>query len=660
VNDFARIFPYFWFYRRQVILSAILATFVAVLWGLNLSATFPLVKVLLEGKTLHEFVDDRMGELNEQIVDAEQSILTLDPSDHTQLARRQDRLSEANRTLAAYTTLRQWVLPLVPQDRFATFVLLLVVLLLVTTVKGALSWLQEVLIGSTAQRCVMRIRKDCLRHVLRLDSETIRSTGSSDILSRFTNDCEYLVPGLTQLGVRLVREPLKAVACILFAFLFNWRLTLLSLLAAPLMVFAFQRFGKSLKKASKETLESVARMYKSLGETLDSFRIVTAYNAARRHRHQFHKENQRYYKHYMRVVRIGALASPSTELLGMAAVFLALLPGVYMVLRTEDTVWGLQLSAEPMDVSDLLVLYALLAGTLDPIRKLTGVFRTIKSSAAASERVFGIMDMQTRVSECPTPRRLPAILKTIRFDEVGFTYASSGEKIERPAALKDISLTVNRGEVVAVVGTNGSGKSTLLNLLPRFCDCTKGAVRFDTIDIRDVRLSELRDRIGLVSQETQLFDMSIAENIRYGRPSATREEIEQAAKSAHVMQFIDSFPDGLDTPVGEQGYALSGGQRQRVSLARAILKNPEILILDEATSAIDQHSERLIHETLSAFCTDRTVFIISHVLNQTFLDLISRVVVLDDGKIVGDGTHEQLLKNCPQYQNLCQYDRLAA
>ena len=659
MNDFARIFPYFWIYRRQVFLSAMLATLVAVLWGLNLSATFPVVKVLLEGTSLHEYVENRTGELNEQIAAYEQTIANLTSEEHTRLARNQGKLSEANRTLAVYTAVRVWLLPIVPEDKFGTFMMLLGSLMVVTMLKGCLVWLQEVLIGSVSQRCVMRIRKDCLRHTLRLHSETLRAAGSSDVLARFTNDCEFLVPCLNIMGVRLIREPLKALACILFAFLFNWRLTLVSLLVAPLMVMAFQRFGKSLKRASHETLQSVARMYKSLGETLDSFRIVTAYNAAGKHRHQFHKENQRYYKHYMRVVRIGAMASPTTELLGMGAVFLALLPGVYMVLRSEDSVWGIQLSSEPMQVADLLVLYALLAGTMDPIRKLTGVFRTVKGAAAASERVFGIMDMKSRVPDCPNPRRLPEKLKTIRFDEVGFTYAST-ENIDRPAALKDISLSVNCGEVVAIVGTNGSGKSTLLNLLPRFCDCTVGAVRFDTVDIRDVRLSELRGRIGLVSQETQLFDMSIAENIRYGRPDASAEEVQQAAASAHVMQFLESFPDGLDTMVGEQGYALSGGQRQRVSLARAILKSPQILILDEATSAIDQHSERLIHETLSGFCEGRTVFIISHVLNQTFLDLITRIVVLDDGKIVGDGSHELLLNSCPQYQNLCQFNRQAA
>lgn len=660
MNDFARVFPYFWIYRRQVFVSAVLAMLVAVLWGLNLSATFPVVKVLLEGETLHEYVDKRTDDFNQEIKQLELSLDKVDPAAYERRARQQGKLSDANRSLAIYTAIREWLLPMFPKDRFETFVVLVLLLLVVTTFKGILSWMQEVLVGSVAQRCVMRIRKDCLRHTLRLDSETIRSTGSSDFLARFTNDCEFLVPGLCNMGVRLVREPLKMLACVGFAFMFNWRLTLMSLLVAPLMVMAFQRFGKSLKRASQETLKSVARMYKSLGETLDSFRIVTAYNASRRHRHQFHKENQRYYKHYMQVVRIGALASPSTELLGMAAVFLALMPGVYMVLRGEDTVWGLKLSSEPMQVADLLVLYALLAGTLDPIRKLTGVFRTIKGAAAAAERVFGIMDMKTRVPECATPQPLPEKIKSITFEKVNFSYAALHDNIERPAALKDVSLTVSRGEVVAIVGTNGSGKSTLLNLLPRFCDCTEGAVRFDTIDIRDVRLSELRDRIGLVSQETQLFDMSIYENIRYGRPSATPEEIKHAAESAHVMQFLETFPDGLQTSAGEKGYSLSGGQRQRISLARAILKDPEILILDEATSAIDQHSERLIHNTLSEFCVDRTVFIISHVLNQTFLDLITRIVVLDEGKIVGEGTHEQLVNNCVQYRNLCQYDRIAA
>lgn len=657
----SRLLPYAWKYRRQLVLSAVLASVVALLWGLNLSVTFPLVKVLLEGQSLQEYVQGRIGELNDEVEKHEAWLQNINDEQHQRTARVQEKLGSANRSLAVLTNVQKWVLPHLSDDRFDTFALLLGLLFVVAVFKGIFSWTQEVLVGSVVQRCVMRIRKDAFRHILKLDSQTMNVAGSNDMLSRLTNDSETLANGLGVLAVRLIREPLKAVACVGFAFVLNWRLTLLAVLVVPVLITAFQRYGGSLKRASRRRLESMSRMYKLLSETFEGFKVVTAFSAANRHRKQFHDENKVYYKQYMKVVRVGALMSPTSELVGMVAVFMALLPAAHLVLGGGTSIWGIKLAATPLDVADLSVLYALLAGTLDPIRKLSGIFKHLKASAAACERIFGVMDLQTQVEEVAHPLCLPETISSIRFENTGFSYLSrKGESKPSMPVLRDVSLTVRKGEIVAVIGTNGSGKSTLINMLPRFFDATEGSVLIDEIDIRNVRLRDLRGRIGVVNQETLLFDTTIYNNILYGRPDATDEEVRRAAEQAHVTQFLGQFPEGFETIVGERGQALSGGQRQRIALARAILRDPEILILDEATAAIDHHSEQLIHRALQQFCKGRTVFVISHVLSQTFVDLVTRVVVLDEGAVISDGTHDELITSCDRYQSLCQIRNRAA
>jgi subfamily B ATP-binding cassette protein MsbA len=329
------------------------------------------------------------------------------------------------------------------------------------------------------------------------------------------------------------------------------------------------------------------------------------------------------------------------------------LPGAYLVLRETDTVLGLQLAGGPIDSAELATLYALLAGTLDPIRKLSSVYSEMKRAGAASDRIFEILDKKTKVPEPESPRIAAPLTGEIRFEDVSFSYAQrESDGMVRPPALRNINLTVKAGEVVAVIGENGSGKSTLLNLLPRFMDPDQGSVQLDGVDIRHLQTCDLRCQIGLVTQETLLFDDTLLENIRYGNPDATDEQLAAAAEQAHVNPFASQLPDGFDTGVGDKGQKLSGGQRQRVSLARAIVRDPSILILDEATSAIDAQSEQLIHRVLKEFVEGRTVFIITHVINDTFLDLVTRIVVLEQGRIAAMGTHEELVDSSPVYQRL--------
>jgi subfamily B ATP-binding cassette protein MsbA len=301
-----------------------------------------------------------------------------------------------------------------------------------------------------------------------------------------------------------------------------------------------------------------------------------------------------------------------------------------------------------MDVAQLSLLYAFLAGTIDPIRKLSSVYARLKRSAAATDRIFELLDQQPQVTSPELPRQIERHQRSIEFRDVSFRY--DGQADDGLEALSKVNLLVEAGEVLALVGGNGSGKSTLVHLLPRLFDPTSGSIRIDGVDIRDLDPFALRQQIGLVTQEPLLFHDSIYENILFGRSEATHDEVLEAARRAQVTEFVEQFPEGFETNIGEKGGRLSGGQWQRVTLARAILKDPSILVLDEATSAIDATSEEKIHEVLREFVKGRTVMMITHSLSPGVLDLVTRIVVMDSGRIVATGTHDQLLQTCPPYR----------
>lgn len=655
--------PFVWPYRRKLLISFFFAGLVAFLWGANLSIVFPVVKILLQREGLHTYVENQITASQQEVdqfnrdikgFDAKMAKAADDEAEQVHLlarkARTESKLTAASQRLAGYRWLLLYIIPFVPRDQFNAFAFILGLLLITTLIKLVCMLVEEYLVGSVVQLTVMGIRKQCFRNILALDYQTLVRRGTPELMSRFTFDMEALGNGLSLLGGKLVREPLKAISCVGFAFWWNWRLTLLSLLFVPLGLLVFHRIGRLLKGASHRSMESMSRIYKVLEETFDGMKIVIAFDGGRRHRQIHHRENKTYYDKSMRIVMIDALTSPVTELFGMVAVSLAMLPGAYLVLRETQVIWGIRLASTPMDEADLAVLYTLLAGIIDPVRKLSSVFSKLKRASAAADRVFEIIDCESMVHEPSVPKQLPKRLKTIEFQKVGFTYASEGHG--RLAALDEVTLQVHAGEVIAVVGENGSGKSTLVNLLPRYFDPNHGAVVIDGIDTRDCRLRDLRSRIGIVTQETLLFDDTIYENIRYGNTQATLAEVEKAASQAHVTQFLDQLPDGFATRVGERGSSLSGGQRQRIALARAILRDPSILILDEATSAIDSQSEYLIHKTLEAFVQGRTTFIITHSVTQSILNLVTRIVVMERGRMLAVGTHAELLASCPAYQQL--------
>jgi subfamily B ATP-binding cassette protein MsbA len=336
----------------------------------------------------------------------------------------------------------------------------------------------------------------------------------------------------------------------------------------------------------------------------------------------------------------------------MVAICAAVLPGAYLVLRQETGIAGIRLASGKMDFAMLAALYSLLIGMLDPCRKMSTTYSRLRKSTAAMDRVFSIIDATSRIQDPPQPLPLPPLSRGIDFKDVCFSYLAKNPADQRGLVLDHFNLTVEAGEVVAIVGHNGCGKSTLVHLLPRFFDPTSGEVYIDGRSLREVRLSELRRQISIVTQDTVLFDTTLAENIRYGKPDATRREIEEAARKAHVMPIVEALPQGFESHVGEKGRSLSGGQRQRIALARAILRDPSILVLDEATSAADAESEAMIHQALQEFSPGRTVLLISHTMSASLLDFVTRIVVMEEGRVLATGRHEELLATCSLYERL--------
>jgi ATP-binding cassette subfamily B protein/subfamily B ATP-binding cassette protein MsbA len=419
------------------------------------------------------------------------------------------------------------------------------------------------------------------------------------------------------------------------------------------------KISKMMRRAARKVLERMSAIYKIVNETFTGVRAVKAFTREPHERRRFRRATDEYYRTAMRVVNIDAFANPMIELLGVTAVLLALTAGTYLVVTGNVQIFGIQMAAAPLSFAILLQLYAFLAATADPIRKMSSVYTKLQVAEAASKRIYELFDRNPSVTANASGPRVGPVKESIEFRNVCFSYDPGTE------TLSNIHLKVKAGETIAIVGGNGCGKTTLLGLLPRFYDPTHGAVYIDGVNIFAAHLRSVRRQIGIVTQDTQLFDDTLFANIAYGKKNATPEEVEQAARKAHAHAFIEKLPDGYDTMMGATGYRFSGGEKQRIALARAILRDPSILILDEFTSAIDTLSEQEIHAAVKEFVKGtredgndhrRTTFLITHRLST--LELASRIVVMDAGRIVAVGTHAELVATCDTYRRLYESQSL--
>lgn len=680
MQTWSRLLSFVWPYWRRIAWSLVFGALAAVMWSAELALTFPITVMFGEHKSLGNYVRHEIDESSREVREHADTLKQLEanlaqlPEDGTRV-RKKERLrlwNEIRREQGWQETqlFRVWMfslietrlLPKLPADSFQLFAVVFGLVLIVALIKGLCSFAQDLIAGSVAERVVIDLRQAMFRKTLKLDPQTVALCGTPKLMTDFTYTLNGLSYGLGELGGRIIREPLKAIACLAAMFYVNWQLTLLLLTFVPIAGWMFHLFGMRLRRATRRLIDSVGRVYKALEEALVNVRAVIVFDRAGLHRRQFHRRNREYFHQAMRFHRIDAASAAAVEFLAVFAVLAVLAPAAFLALRQVTTIWGIKLATLPPKVPELATFYALLAGVIDPVRKFSKFYTIIRQSGTLGEQIFSRLDQESLVRVPDAPQWLPKLQHTIEFRDVHFSYARSqvDKTQERGAVLNGLDLRINAGETIAIVGPNGSGKSTLVGLLPRFQDPDRGTVLFDDIDLRQVRVRDLREQVAIVPQETLLFDDTIAENIRYGKPSASESELHDAARRARVLEFANLLPQGLNTGVGEGGRQLSGGQRQRVALARAILRDPRLLILDEPTSAIDAESEELIHAALKEFTRNRTTLIITHTLSPALLDYVSRIVVLDRGKVVAVGTHSELQAVCPVYRQLWETHPLAA
>jgi subfamily B ATP-binding cassette protein MsbA len=497
-------------------------------------------------------------------------------------------------------------------------------LLALYVLKGAGAYLSSYLMADAGQRVVHDLRTELFGHILGQATVFFEQRATGRLLSRITNDVTRLQQVVSETFGDLLRESLSLVFFASILVYHDARLALVCITGAPLVVYPLVLLGQRVRRTTRRSQEQVEQLSHLTVEAFTGHRIVQAFQAEALEHKKFADASHRLYRTNMKVTSTVAALPPLMELVGGL--------GVVGVL-----VYGSQkINADEMTIGQFVAFMGALLMMYGPIKKLSRVNANIQGAIAAAERIFETLDTHTETQDRPGARDLTALDAAIEFQDVEFRYRGDSESV-----LRGVSFTVQSGQMVAVVGLSGAGKTTLVNLVPRFHDVTGGSIRIGGLDVQDVTLTSLRGAIGMVTQDTILFDATIAENIAFAAPTATQAEIESVARAAHAHEFIVDLPDGYNTVIGERGQRLSGGQRQRLTIARALLKNPPLLILDEATSALDAESELLVQDALEKLLLNRTAFVIAHRLST--IRRADAIIVLQDGRVVESGRHDELL-----------------
>jgi subfamily B ATP-binding cassette protein MsbA len=509
-------------------------------------------------------------------------------------------------------------------------------LLLVAALKGTFSYIQEYLSEYVSTRTMFDVRTDLYKHLQGLSLRYYSKSSTGEMMSKLTFDVDLVGNIVTAVYGYAIKETLVIIGLLILLFNLHFQLALISLVVFPIGYYPLVRFGKKMRKRSSKLQQTRADVNVVLQETISGVRVVKAFGMEKYESDRFAQKAKDLFVQNMKVNRISAFASPVMEFLGAVGVVITFLLGAYFVFHSQLT------------VGTFATFLVTLGSFYQPVRRLTEANNMMQRGLAGAQRVFDIIDTPSDIQEASNAAVLPRMQQQISFQNISFAYNQN-------PVLQNIELTVKKNEMVAIVGPSGVGKTTLVNLIPRFYDTTAGRIEIDGQDVRSVTIKSLRDQMGIVTQETILFDDTIFNNIAYGHKEFDKEKVIIAAKLAHADEFIQRLPNGYETKIGERGVTLSGGERQRIALARAILKDPAILILDEATSALDTESERLVQEALDELMRNRTTFIIAHRLSTVIR--ADTIVVLDQGCIVEKGTHTELMHKNGIYANLyrCQF-----
>ena len=491
--------------------------------------------------------------------------------------------------------------------------------------KGFGSYFSTYLMTDIGQRVVRDIRQQLFAHILDQSAAFFSRRTTGQLMSRITNDVGQVQQAVSETVGDILREGLSVIGFAVLMFYYDWKLALVTFVGAPIIVYPLVRLGQRVRRSTRRSQEELEHLSHLTAEAFSGHRIVKAFGAERHEACRFAAASQRLYRTNLKITTTVSILPPTMEFLG----------GVLIVLL----IWygRERIAAGQMNMGIFVGFIFAAFMMYTPIKRLSRVNATIQQASAAATRIFELLDTHSEVIERPAAQILPQLVRGIEFRDVSFTYDDGAGK----TVLRNVSFTARAGEVIAIVGLSGAGKTTLVNLLPRFYDVTGGAILLDGIDIRDVTLKSLRRQIGIVTQETVLFDDTIANNIAYGAPGTSTADIEAAARAAHAHDFIQQMPDKYATRIGERGQRLSGGQRQRLAIARALLKNSPILILDEATSSLDAESELLVQDALANLMRNRTAFVIAHRLST--VRRADAIVTLERGRIAEIGRHDELL-----------------
>jgi subfamily B ATP-binding cassette protein MsbA len=513
----------------------------------------------------------------------------------------------------------------------ATLAFLPFVIIGVFAVRGLVSFGEHYLMTYINGHVITDIRNAVHGHILSLSISFFHRNSTGSLISRLTNDVGLISQALTDAVVSLLRDSVSLIFLTVAAFIMDPFLGLIAFVVFPLSVFPMMSMGKKIRRFTKKGQVTIGQLTSLMQEAIQGIRIVKAFGMEGYERNRFLRENRRLLKLGIRRGRVRAITTPAMELLAAFAIGGVVWYGGYSVIGGNRT------------QGQFMAFMAAMFLMYQPFKKLVGTNNLLQQGIVAAERVYEILDIQSDVQDKLEARPAPRLARGIEFHDVCFGY---GAKL----VLRNINLRIEKGEMVALVGVSGVGKSTLADLIPRFYDVSAGKITIDGVDIRDVVLKSLRSQIGIVTQHTFLFNDTIKNNIAYGDTSKEIEHVMAAAKAAHAHEFVTALPKGYDSVIGELGMRLSGGERQRIAIARALLKDPPILILDEATSSLDSHSEKLVQEALEHLMVGRTVLVIAHRLST--IRRANRIIVLMDGAITEEGTHEELLAKKAEYNKL--------